>query len=86
MKDRVELLLFYNDRLCKHSLAPLSRSAVVSSRNTEHLGRVATTPFDIFSWPAAFALWLDGKCLDLQVRSSGHIIDFSPTTPNFDSS
>jgi hypothetical protein len=38
MKDYVELLLFYNDRLCKHSLAPLSRSAVVSSRNTEYLG------------------------------------------------
>jgi hypothetical protein len=32
MKDRVELLLFYNDRLCKHSFAPLSLSAVVSSR------------------------------------------------------
>ena len=56
MKDRVELLLFYNDRLCKHPLAPFSRSVVVSSRNTEYLGRVATTPSNIFSWLTAFAL------------------------------
>jgi hypothetical protein len=46
---------------------------------TEHLGRVATTHFDIFSWSTSFALWLDGMCLDLQVWSSGHIIDLFRT-------
>ena len=78
MKDRVELLLFYNDSLCKYSLAPLSRSAVVSSRNIEYLGRVATTPFDIFPWLTASSCGSTGSNLDFQVRSR-HIIDFSPT-------